>query len=60
MANFFAQSDALMNGKPRMRLEKELEGGVIKGTGKKILLKFTFQGLLKGNKPTNYGFYRLN
>ena len=50
MANFFAQTEALMNGKTREEVETELQAKGQSGEDIKRLLPFK---LFEGNKPTN-------
>nr|WP_299386801.1 glucose-6-phosphate isomerase [Allomuricauda sp.] len=50
MANFFAQTEALMNGKTPEEVKRELEGQGISGDQQETLLPFK---VFEGNKPTN-------
>ncbi|MER3375600.1 MAG: glucose-6-phosphate isomerase [Allomuricauda sp.] len=50
MANFFAQTEALMNGKTADEVKKELEAQNISEEEQKSLLPFK---VFEGNKPTN-------
>ncbi len=50
MANFFAQTEALMNGKTADEVKQELEGQGISGEDLEKLLPFK---VFEGNKPTN-------
>ncbi|QXP56848.1 glucose-6-phosphate isomerase [Cellulophaga sp. HaHa_2_95] len=50
MANFFAQTEALMNGKEAAEVKKELEE---KGMGEKLLDKLLPFKVFQGNNPTN-------
>lgn len=50
MANFFAQTEALMNGKTPGEVKKELEAQNISGEQLQTLLPFK---VFEGNKPTN-------
>jgi len=49
MANFFAQTEALMNGKSKKTVEKELEGSTLSRKQKEQLIPFK---VFAGNKPT--------
>ncbi len=49
MANFFAQTEALMNGKTRTEVEKELENSPLSQDEKTRLIPFK---VFTGNKPT--------
>lgn len=49
MANFFAQTEALMNGKTRQVVEAELEQSIISPEQKEQLVPFK---VFEGNKPT--------
>ncbi|RIV70785.1 glucose-6-phosphate isomerase [Flagellimonas aequoris] len=50
MANFFAQTEALMNGKTSEEVRKELENQNLSATEIETLLPFK---VFEGNKPTN-------
>nr|WP_299072162.1 glucose-6-phosphate isomerase [uncultured Allomuricauda sp.] len=50
MANFFAQTGALMNGKKREEVEEELQAQGLSAEEIKVLLPFK---IFEGNKPTN-------
>lgn len=50
MANFFAQTEALMNGKTSEEVRKELENQNLSATEIEALLPFK---VFEGNKPTN-------
>ena len=50
MANFFAQAEALMNGKTADEVRKELEGKKVSENEIKEILPFK---VFEGNKPTN-------
>ncbi|MBC2838004.1 glucose-6-phosphate isomerase [Robiginitalea sp. SC105] len=50
MANFFAQTEALMNGKTPEAVRRELEAQGMKGEALEKLLPFK---VFEGNKPTN-------
>jgi len=50
MANFFAQTEALMNGKTPMEVKKEFEGQKLSASEIETLLPFK---VFEGNKPTN-------
>ncbi|MEM8928425.1 MAG: glucose-6-phosphate isomerase [Bacteroidota bacterium] len=50
MANFFAQTEALMNGKPFEEVNAELEKS---GLGRKEIEKLSPFKIFEGNKPTN-------
>ena len=49
MANFFAQTEALMNGKTKTEVEKELENSSLSQVKKEKLIPFK---VFTGNKPT--------
>ena len=49
MANFFAQTEALMNGKTEEEVQQELKGSGLSEEDLKQLLPFK---LFEGNKPT--------
>jgi len=50
MANFFAQTEALMNGKTEQEVRQELES---KGLSKEEIEKLVPYKVFEGNKPTN-------
>ncbi len=50
MANFFAQTEALMNGKTPVEVKQELEGQKLSVSELEALLPFK---VFEGNKPTN-------
>ncbi|WP_127140181.1 glucose-6-phosphate isomerase [Flagellimonas marinaquae] len=50
MANYFAQTEALMNGKTAEEVRKELESSGVSGEDLERLLPFK---IFEGNKPTN-------
>ncbi|TMU55313.1 glucose-6-phosphate isomerase [Flagellimonas algicola] len=50
MANFFAQTEALMNGKTREEVKSELQGQGLSQEELEVLLPFK---VFEGNKPTN-------
>ncbi|MDO6515892.1 glucose-6-phosphate isomerase [Zobellia uliginosa] len=50
MANFFAQTEALMNGKTEEQVREELES---KGVGENEMEKLSPFKVFEGNKPTN-------
>lgn len=50
MANFFAQTEALMNGKTESEVKQELEGQSLSKEEMESLLPFK---IFEGNKPTN-------
>ncbi|NDV41872.1 glucose-6-phosphate isomerase [Flagellimonas sediminis] len=50
MANFFAQTEALMNGKTPVEVKQELEGQKLSASELEALLPFK---VFEGNKPTN-------
>ena len=49
MANFFAQTEALMKGKTREAAERELENSNLSDTEREMLIPFK---VFEGNKPT--------
>jgi glucose-6-phosphate isomerase len=55
LSNFFAQPEALMNGKTEEEVEKELKRAGMDDEGIKKLLPFK---AFEGNKPTNSIFYK--
>lgn len=55
LSNFFAQPEALMNGKTKEEVEKELKGAGMDDKEIQQLLPFK---IFEGNKPTNSIFYK--
>ncbi len=50
LANFFAQTEALMNGKTETEVEEELQ---TEGMSKEKIEKIKFYKIFEGNRPTN-------
>lgn len=55
LSNFFAQTEALMNGKSETEVRKELQAG---GLAEDEISRITPYKIFKGNKPTNSILYK--